>query len=260
MGDLPGGAISASDMSDVAAEICRDHLLDPRAATLKLPSGYRLVLAGEAAIANRSLAAVLRASPQYASYALGTLCFLSVGSFVVDGTPVHSVSPMPVAFWWASAAGPRHADMRGKVEWVQLGSWYPSDTQHRAAILKTDPMAQFVEIDLNRPEPNSWRLRLVLAGETVEAEVRTSGQRRNRSVGAGPGYMSVPMSGGSADYFSVYTYFGHILQSAQGVWRTTGAGVFSDALAIPNESSVFETVFQEGWTSRSGLYRFVPQQ
>jgi hypothetical protein len=106
LGEMPGGAISTSDLSNVAAEVCRDHLFDPRAANFKLPSGYRLVLAGEAAIANRPLAALLRASPQYGSFALGSLCFLSVGSFMVDDTPVQSVSPM-AAFQegWTSPSG-----------------------------------------------------------------------------------------------------------------------------------------------------------
>ena len=116
-------------------------------------------------------------------------------------------------------------------------------------------MAEFVDVDVKQVEPSAWRLRLVLPDETVEAEVRNSGNR-TRSSAAQPGYMSVPMSGASAVYFSVFTYFGHLHQSAQGTWRTTGSGVFTDALAIAEESSVFKTVFQEGWTSRSGLYRF----
>jgi hypothetical protein len=116
-------------------------------------------------------------------------------------------------------------------------------------------MAEFVDVELKQFEPNAWRLRLVLPGETVSAEVRSSGHR-TRSSAAQPGYMSVPMSGGSAGYFTVFTYFGHLHQSAQGIWRATGTGIFSDALAISNDSSVFGTMFQEGWTSRSGLYRF----
>lgn len=254
-GDLPGGALSTSEMRGVAAEICRDHLFDPHAARRELPAGYRLILAAEAANADPKLAALLRTHPRLRGYALGSLCFLTVASFVIDDTPVHPVGPMPIAFWWASAEGPRHADMRGKVSWVQLGSWYPSSTPHRAAILKTDPMAEFVDIDLVQFEPNAWRLRLVLPGESVAAEVRNSG-RRTPSRAAQPGTMSVPMSGGSAGYFSVHTFFGHHHQSAQGTWRATGTGVFSDSLAIPDESSVFGTMFQDGWTSRSGLYRF----
>lgn len=110
-------------MRGVAAEICRDHLFEPEAAPYKLPAGYRLILAAEAANADPSLDGMLRTNPRLRSYALGSLCFLSVDSFVIDNTPVRSVSPMPMAFWWASAEGPRHADMRGKAGWVQLGSW-----------------------------------------------------------------------------------------------------------------------------------------
>jgi hypothetical protein len=244
-------------MRGVAAEICRDHLFDPQAANFKLPAGYRLTLAAEATNANPALEALLRNNPGLLNYARGSLCFVSVDSFVIDNTPVHSARPMPMAFWWASAEGPRHPDMRGKAGWVQLGSWYPSNTQQRAAILKTDPMAEFVDVDVKEIEPNAWRLRLVLPGETIMAEVRSSGDR-TRTTAAQPGYMSVPMSGGSAGYFWVFTYFGHLHQSAQGAWRAAGTGIFSDALGI-SESSMFETIFQEGWTSRSGLYRFSSQ-
>ena len=257
-GELPRGAVSTSETHGVAAEICREHLFDPEAASVKLPTGYRLTLAAEAANKNPALETLLRTHPKLRSYATGSLCFLSVGSFVVDSTPTQGVDPMPVAFWWASASGPRHADMRGKAEWVQLGSWYPSNTRNRQAILKTDPMAEFVEIEVAQIEPNVWRLRLMVPGETVVAEVRSSGNR-TRSSAAQPGYMSVPMSGGSTGFFSVYTYFGHFHQSAQGTWRATGRGIFTDALAIPGEADVFGTVFEEGWASRSGLYRFSPR-
>ena len=70
--------------------------------------------------------------------------------------------------------------------------------------------------------------------------------------------MSVPMSGDSAQYFSVFTYAGHRIRNAKGNWRATGAGTFTAAFAIPNEASAFETLFEEGWTARSGLYRFSP--
>lgn len=256
-GELPGGSVSTSEMHGVAAEICRDHLFDPQAAKVTLPAGYRLILAEEAASANPALEALLRSNPRQSSYALGTLCVLSVAAFVVDNTVVHSSRPMPMAFWWASAEGPRHADMRGKAAWIQLGSWYPSNAQHRSAILRTDPMAEFVDLDLRSSEPNVWKLRLALPGETVSAEIRSSGQRAGSNA-AEPGYMSVPMSGAGAGYFSVFTYFGHVHRSAQGNWQATGSGIFNDALAIPGESSVFGTAFQEGWASRSGLYRLAP--
>jgi hypothetical protein len=257
-GELPPGSISTSDMSDVDAEICRDHLFDPQTAKRELPTGYRLILAEEVAKGNPSIAALLGADRRHKNYALGSLCFLSVKSFVVDSNPVHPASPMSIAFWWASAEGPGHADMRGKVEWIQLGSWYPSDTAHKSAIIKTDPMAKFVDIDLQRIDPNTWQLRLTLPSETIVAKVRSYGQR-TRSKAPQPGYMSVPMSGDSAGYFSVFTYFGHFHQAAQGTWQATGEGIFSEALAIPNEASTFRTVFQNGWAARAALYRFVPQ-
>lgn len=256
-GELPAGAISTSETQGVAAEICRDHLFDPALAPARLPDGYRLVLASERASLQPALAALLQVEPARRSHALGTLCFLSVGRLVVDDVPVRAAYPLPVAFWWARAVGPRHADMRGKAAWVQLASWYPSGMRDRGAVLRADPTAEFVDIDVDQVEPDRWRMRLVLAAEAVTAEVIALG-RREPSRAAQPGYLSVPMSGHSSDLFSVYTYFGHHGRSARGRWRASGSGVFSDALSIAGEAAVFGTVFQEGWTSRSGLYRCCP--
>lgn len=254
-GELPAGAISTSETHGVTAEICRDHLFDPALARARLPEGYRLVVASEVASRQPALAGLLQADPALRSHALGTLCVLSIDRLVVDDAPVRARSPLPVAFWWASAVGPRHVDMRGKSTWVQIGSWYSTGTQDRPAVLKTDPMAEFVDIDIDRREPDRWRLRLVLPGEVITAEVSSSGDRVP-SRAAQPGYLSVPMSGPAADRFSVYTYHGHHMRAAQGTWRATGGGVFSQAWSIAGEAAVFGTTFQEGWTSRSGLYRY----
>lgn len=257
-GELPSGAVSTSETYDVAAEICRDHLFNPAMTQARLPNGFRLILASDAAGKDHALAELLQANPALRSYALGTLCFLSVGKLVVDGAPVQASYPLPAAFWWASAEGPRHPNMRGKTTWVQLGSWYSTDTQDRSAVLKTDPMAEFVDIAVAPAGPNRWRVRLALPDEVVTAEVSSSG-RRMPSRAAQPGYMSVPMSGRAADQFSVFTYFGHHHQPARGRWRATGRGVFTDALSVAGEAAAFATIFQDGWASRSSLYRFSPR-
>lgn len=254
-GPLAPGALVVADTAEVSAEICRDHLFDPAAAPAPLPAGYRLVRAAEAASTNPALEALLRANAQLGSYALGTLCVMSVGRMVVDATPLPEAYPMPVAFWWAAVQGPVHADMRGKVNWVQLKSWYSARTTSRAAVRKMDPMAEFVDLGVDRVQPNQWRVSLALANETITAEVTTSGSRQPTRA-AQPGYMSVPMSGAAAEYFSVFTYYGHHHQAAQGSWRATGRGVFTDAFALHGEAAVFGTAFQDGWASRSGLYRF----
>jgi hypothetical protein len=124
--------------------------------------------------------------------------------------------------------------------------------------LKMDPMAEFVDITVQQIEPNRWRIRLVLPAETITAELIGSGDRVP-SRAAQPGYMSVPMSGRAAGYFSVFTYFGHHHQAAQGRWQALGTGVFSQAFAVAGEAETFSTVFQDGWTSRAGLYRFSSQ-
>jgi hypothetical protein len=147
--------------------------------------------------------------------------------------------------------------MKGKVDWLQLASWYARDVIQRERILATDPMALFVNLSVSQGEPELWRVRLELPDESIEAEVRGSGQRKKRTAPQ-PGFMSVPFTGKSAGSFWVTTYFGHYHQAAKGQWRAKGAGVFSDALNIPGEASVFRTSFQDGWSALSGLYR--PEQ
>lgn len=254
-GSLPAGALNTSETHGVAAEICRDHLFNPTFTTARLPDGFRLIPASEAAAADPAVAGLLRANPALGRYALGSLCFLSVGKLIVNGAPVKARYPLPAAFWWASAEGPRHADMRGKTSWVQLGSWYSAVTEDRPAVVASDPMAEFVDLEVSPMGSDQWRLRLALPGEVVTADVTGSGPRVP-SRAAQPGFMSVAMSGRAADEFAVFTYFGHHHRPAQGNWRAAGTGVFTDALAIAGEAATFGTIFQDGWTSRSGLYRF----
>lgn len=252
-GKLPPGAASTNVVTDVSAEICRDHLVDPASIAAQVPKDYRLVLARDYAREDPGVAGLLGKDARYAAYAVGSLCFMSVGSFVVDGVRVNSAGPVPMAFWWVRAAGPRDPRMQGKVDWLQLASWYARDASHREAILATDPMARFVDLAVTQAEPGLWRLRLALPGETIEAEVRASGPRKKRSAPQ-PGFMSVPFAGHGAGRFWVITYFGHHHQAAKGQWRAKGSGVFSAAFQLPGEASVFGTTFQDGWSALSGLY------
>jgi len=252
-GTLPPGMLSISEMSDVSAEICRDHLFDPSTVVDRLPPGYRLIAAEEYAKDDPNVAAFLKENPRYARYAVGSLCFVSAGKFAVDRVRLHSLGAMPLAFWWARAEGPRDARMQGKSQWLQLASWYSQDTGDRAKVLATDPMAQFVEIQVAEVEPRVWRLHLRLSDEVIDAEVRCSGEPTKRRA-SGKNFMSVPMAGAGAGYFWVITYFGHHHQPAQGEWHSKGTGVFCAALQIPNESGTFGTVFQSGWSALSGLY------
>lgn len=254
-GELPAGSLSVSETRDVTAEICRDHLFDPATVRAALPAGYRLTTAAESATKDPALETLLLKFPKLRDYAMGSLCFVSAGRFEVDGAAVHAAVPLPLAFWWGAAEGPRHAAMRGKAAWVQLRSWYPSTVTNRAAVLATDPMAEFVDLEVEQVQSDQWRVRLALPGETVTAEVRTSGDPVP-SRAAQPGFMSVPMSGRAADHFSVYTYVGHRHRVARGEWKATGTGLFSEAFAVEGETAVFGTVFQAGWAARSGLYRF----
>jgi hypothetical protein len=252
-GKLPPGAISTNVVKDVSAEICRDHLFDPSSIVARLPKDYRLILAAEYAREDPGVADLTKSNAKYSTYAVGSLCFMSAGSFVVDGVRVHSTGPTPMAFWWVRAAGPRDSRMQGKVDWLQLASWYSKDVILRDKILATDPMAKFVDLSVLQAEPGLWRMHLELPNESIEAEVRGSGQRKKRNAPQ-PGAMTVPFTGESADRFWVITYFGHHHQPAKGQWRAKGAGVFSDALQIPGEASVFRTSFQDGWSALSGLY------
>ncbi len=253
LGKLPAGASSTNLVSDVAAEICRDHLFDPAFVQTALPKGYRLIRLNEYAKGDADAAQLLGQTPALQDYAVGSLCFMSVGHFVVDDKRIESPSPMPMAFWWARASGPRDDRMQGKVEWVQLASWYPVGAADRAAILATDSMAQFADLKVTAVSPNRWHLSLALPTETLEADVTTSGERKRRKSPE-PGFMSVPFSGKSADRFWVITYHGHHHQSARGQWRASGKGVFSSAFGIKGESAVFGTHFQNGWAALSGVY------
>jgi hypothetical protein len=257
LGTLPVGAISTSETSGVSAEICRDHLFDTAANHLKLPTGYRFRPADEIASSDPAVAELIRLNPKMKGHALGSLCLMSIATFIVDDKPLLTSGEMPVAFWWVAAEGPLHAEMRGNARWVQIGSWYSKESGHVGQIRRTDPMAQFTTIKVERVSPDGWHVSLVLPSETIEADIRTTSPSAPRKS-SGPGYMSVPMSGDSAEYFSVYTYAGHRHRHAKGDWRATGTGIFTTAFAIPHEASAFETLFQEGWTARSGLYRFSP--
>jgi len=258
-GELEPGAISRSEQSGVQCELCRDHLFDPAMAPVRLPEGYRLISAAEYAKEDSSVAALLAKHPRYEGYAVGSLCFMSVDTFLVDGVRVHGDGPTAMAFWWA------HADttpgtqpdpsMKGRVQWLQLGSWYSSRGTDRDRIRSTDPMAEFVDVRVTRRGPHEWEMRLPLDREVVRATVRGDGVRVKRRSN-GPGFMTVPFTGNSAGTFTVFTYFGHHHQEATGTWRASGRGVFHDAFGVPEESSVFGTFYQDGWQAKSGLYRF----
>lgn len=257
-GELPVGSLGTAQTYGVSAEICREHVFNPEEASVALPQGYQINLVSEAARKNSALKLLLEANPQVRNYALGVLCFVLADRLVIEDSPDQIVSPARIAFWWVSANGPQHSGMRGKAQWVQLGSWYASETPNRSAVLKADPMAQFVDLQVGQAGPTRWNIRLNLPNEVVTAEVETS-KTGTPSKASQPSFMSVPMSGRSAAYFTVYTYSGHVHRFAQGTWRATGTGVFSNALAVVGEDQAFETVFQEGWVSRSGVYPFVPK-
>lgn len=258
-GELKPGAISRAEQRGVECELCRDHLFDPAAVTARLPRGYRFVTAAEYAREDSAVAALIAKEPRVAAFAVGSLCFMLADTFLVDDVRVHLAAPTPMAFWWAHAeATPDHtpdARMQGRTEWLQLGSWYSSRDTDRARIRATDPMAEFVDVRVRRVGPNAWRMRLPLAHEVVQAEVRGTGERKSRKQ-TGPGFMTVPFTGASADRFTVFTYFGHRHQPASGTWRAKGRGVFTTAFGVRGEADAFATFYQDGWQALSGLYRF----
>lgn len=103
-GELAPGAISVAEQSDVRCELCCDHLFEPRRMPARLPAGYRMVTAAEYAKEDSTLARLLKRNPRYARFVVGSLCFMSTGSFVVDGVRAHDEGTTPMAFWWAHAA------------------------------------------------------------------------------------------------------------------------------------------------------------
>jgi hypothetical protein len=94
-----------------------------------------------------------------------------------------------------------------------------------------------------------------LPTERVTADVTGDGKRIPRKAPQ-PGFMSVVLSGASADRFQVFTYFGHHHQESHGAWRADGTGLFSSALALPGEHTALSTYMQDGWQARFGLYTF----
>jgi hypothetical protein len=260
-GALPDGASSTAEASGIGAEICRDLLLSPLRIRQDLPANYRLLTAREIATEDPGINRLLgdqdpmAGGANLAEYAVGSLCFLSVGNAVVDGVRVHGPGPTPQAFLWARAEGPRDPRMLGKVQWVQLASWYSRNVLDRARIVASDPTAEFVELQMDLVGPNRWSMQLALPTERVTADVTGSGQRTPRKAPQ-PGFMSVVLSGSSADRFQVFTYFGHHNQEAHGAWRAEGTGLFSSALAIPGGQAALGTYLQDGWQARFGLYAF----
>lgn len=257
-GTLAPGALNTSEQSGVRAEICRDHLIDPGDATAKRPAGYRLLTASELAKDDPGLAALLAKTPKYSDHFVGSLCFMLVENYDVDGVRVIAANKAsPMAFWWVHAARTGEADprMQGKSEWLQLASWYADKDVDRGGIAKSDPMAEFAPIEVKETKPGLWRVRLMHAGESVEATIAVTGEPKKRRS-AGPGFMTVPYTGESARYFSVFTYFGHHHQTAEGTWSAAGAGPLARAFGIPDEATAFGTFFQSRWQARAALYEF----
>ncbi|HAB17225.1 MAG TPA: hypothetical protein DCE44_12340 [Verrucomicrobiales bacterium] len=250
--------LSLSEISEVSAEICQRHVFDPAAVGNRLPQGYRLIPAEEYAKNDPIVADLLRRNPKYARFAIGSLCFLSVGAFTVDGVRVHPPGATPMAFWWARAEGPRDSRMQGKALWLQIASWYSRSLTERSKIVATDPTAQFTDIEVTQAEPDVWRVHLALADEVIDGKIRCSGEPTKRRE-SGPGYMSVPFTGEGAGYFWTMTYFGHHHQEARGEWQIQGTGVLSAAFKIQSEAGKFDTEFQNRWSALSGLYKFEPK-
>ena len=259
-GTLPDGAIVIAEATGIGAEICHDLLLDPARVRQKLPDGYRLLTARELAVDDPGIDQLLRdpaasGDKDLAGIAVGSLCFLSVGNAIIDGVRVHGPGPTPQAFLWARAEGPRDPRMLGKVQWVQLASWYSTDVLDRNLVLASDPTAEFVDLQMSLTGPNAWSMRLSLPTERVTAEVTGNGQRIPRKAPQ-PGFMSVALSGPGADRFQVFTYFGHHHQDARGTWRAEGTGLFTEAFAIEGPEPVLGTYMQDGWQALNGVYKF----
>jgi hypothetical protein len=257
-GDLASGAMSYSEVSGVHGEICLDYLFNGTALKLRLPVGYRLTPAADLAKEDSRISPLLQRDKRYASYSVGTLCFMAVDAFLVDGVSAHPNGPTAAAFWWVRAQAPpieqRDSRMRGDTDYVQLAIWFAREGTDQARIIKSDPMAQFVDLSVTQVRPTRWQLRLALPTETVEGEVRLDGKRTDMNRPT-PGYVTVPESGDHTDYFTVFTFFGHHQQPATGQWRAQGSGVFSEALATSGENLTLGTDFEDGWQARSGLYK-----
>lgn len=255
-GELAPGAINVAEQSGVRAEICRDHLIEPAAFSAQLPEGYRLVPALEASKDEPDLAALIAQDQRLGSYAVGSLCFMSVENYDVDGVRViaeNAASPM--AFWWVRAEREGEADarMQGRAQWIQIASWYAIEGTNHDLIRKSDPTAEFVPLSVEETAPGTWQVRLELPDQTVEGNVTVTGPSKKRGTKE-PGFMTVAYSGKSAGYFTVFTYFGHRHTPVTGQWAARGKGAFVAALDVPREAETFATFFQSDWQARAALY------
>lgn len=259
-GELPPGALSHSVQERVHGEICVDLLLPLEVVQAELPPGQRAVSVPERAARDPELAEALRAHPELAGRALVSLCFLALDTFEIDGRTPYPPGSVSAAFLWAYVTPsdtPADARMLGKRNFVQLRAWYPAAGAERALVLATDPMAEFTEVTMRRAGPDTFDLTLVLAGERLEGRVRTVGERQPMNRPS-PAFMTVPSAGRFADFFTVYTYYGHHLWSTEATWQTSGNGQLASAFAETSATLGLSTILEDGWSARSGLYRIEP--
>ena len=258
LGELPGTPMARATFAGVQAEICQDHWFDPASITQKLPTGYRFKTLRERAESSTRDAAVLRLHPGWATFAPGTLCFVKLDSFLVDGKAV-STSPVVMAFWWGSIApiGRRLDDdrIRGSLSQVQLAAWYARNGVDRALVTAIDPMAQYIDIRVDAVSERRWNVLLELENGRIEGEVQGRGDRKMNNPGPEPKYMTVLSSGSYFDHFTVYTYFGHHSESAAATWRSTGTAAIAVAAAHSGPELGSSAVIQDGWQALAGLYR-----
>jgi hypothetical protein len=258
-GELPDGALSRGDISGIHAEICQQHLFARTSIERRLPSGYRLQMLSERAETSKLEASVLQQHPELATYGLGNLCFVLMDTFAVNGQSVRVAEPVAMAVWWGLAvptgSGPRDDRLRGDVSQVQLASWYSRSGVDRALIAAIDPMADFVDVQVSAIGAGHWRVLLGLANGKVEGDIHGRGDRQFQEPSPEPSYMTVLFSGPQFDYFTVYTYFGHYIESTTSDWRSSGTAEVALAAARTGPEFGLSTVIQDGWQARSGLYR-----
>ncbi len=257
---MPDESISRAAISGVSAEICVEHLFPPDLQIPEMPAGYQLSKVADRARGEKRFAAILASRPDYASFRVGTLCFVLSATFRVNDASVGTSEAVPMAFWWASVAAsdePPRPDsrVRGTITQVQLASWYPDEAVDRSLILAFDPMAQFVPIRIRSLGPGHWRVALELQDGRVEGEIHGLGDRRKLRPSAESKFMTVASAGPHSEYFTVFTYFGHHAESASSRWLGSGTSPVVRYIGLSGPDLGLGTEVQDSWQAQAGLYR-----
>lgn len=255
LGELPAGAISGFEVSDVGVELCRRHFFSTSDTPVAMPVGYRLVKLSESRVPAE--VALVRQRPDLGDYAKGTFCFVEAGVHKINGRDVHPGRRSRFLFTWVDIApmeaGTGDRRYRGTPRRAQLFFIYDDRGVDRALARRVTPNAMFGRIDIERVG-DRWRAGARTSDGFAAASVAPSGGRKP-VVHELPAFETLPLTQAARDHFMVLTYAGHHEQKAAGTWRAGGKAAWARSLSGAVEPAN-ATFIQDGFSVRFGLYKF----